>query len=191
VFHATRRASVAEALNNIRQVKFAMDGFASDHNGRYPHEHLHDQLGTSGSSSNALFRQLFLAGETGSETIFWVRDSSVTSRRPPDDKIEHRGTPDPDLILQPGDNHWAYAHGLGTNSHPHAPLLIDAAKLGTSHFDPKLWDHKALVLRVDSSARALRLRVSNHKIRAKNGDDLFDPQVAHWGGTPPDIRQPE
>jgi hypothetical protein len=55
VFHATRRASVAEALNNIRQVKFAMDGFASDHNGRYPHEHLHDQLGTSGSSSNALF----------------------------------------------------------------------------------------------------------------------------------------
>ena len=67
-----------------------MDGFASDHNGRYPHEHLHDQLGTSGSSSNALFRQLCLAGETGGETIFRVRDSSVTSRRPPDDKIEHR-----------------------------------------------------------------------------------------------------
>lgn len=178
---------MAEALNNVRQVKFALDGFASDHNGRFPDDAFHDQFGTSGASSNALFRQLFVAEETASEMIFWVKTSPVASSAPPDNDAE-RGL---DHILQRGENHWAYAHGLTAHSRPETPLVFDPHHPDTGGFDPDPWDLMAVILRVDGSARAMRMRISDNRVLDEAGNDLFSPEAPHWNGSLPDLRQPE
>ena len=38
IFKALKRAALAEALNNVRQVKFALDGFATDFDGQFPND---------------------------------------------------------------------------------------------------------------------------------------------------------
>ena len=38
IFKALKRAALADALNNVRQVKFALDGFATDFDGQFPNE---------------------------------------------------------------------------------------------------------------------------------------------------------
>lgn len=186
MFKKIERSSLAEALNNVRQVKFALDGFAADHNGRFPDEDFHETYGTSGSSSNALFRQLFVAGETESEVIFWVKDSPVASANSPDNNFASLAE-----TLQAGENHWAYAHGLNYNSTPETPLILDPYKPGTDGFDPDLWSRKAIVLCVDGSAKTHHMRVSDDKVNNENDVDLFSPKAAVWYGSPPDLRQPE
>ncbi|MFP6879704.1 MAG: prepilin-type N-terminal cleavage/methylation domain-containing protein, partial [Roseibacillus sp.] len=111
IFKALKRAALAEALNNARQVKFALDGFATDFDGQFPNDDTGEQVvegGTGQASSNDYFRQLFMSGETQSETIFWVKNSPVASKSSPDDKVAEGGKPQQQLILQAGDCHWAY-----------------------------------------------------------------------------------
>ena len=111
IFKALKRAALAEARNNVRQVKFELDGFATDLDGQFPNDDTGPQVvegGTGQGSSNDYFRQLFLAGTTDSEFIFWVKKSPIAKKSPPDDKISQTGRPEAALILQAGDCHWAY-----------------------------------------------------------------------------------
>lgn len=175
---------MAEAVNNARQVKLALDAFASDHNGLYPNEQFHEKYGTSGSSSNALLRQLFAAEVTHSEAIFWVKDSSVANKEPPRGRV-------PSTPLAPGANHWAYAHGLSSDSTAETPVLVDPWKTGTRQFHQKSWKNKAIVVQVDGTAKAMKLRLSDHTVLDAEHKDLFDRGSAIWRDKPPDIRQPE
>ena len=173
-----------EAVNNARQVKLALDAFAADHNGLYPNEKLHEKYGTSGSSSNALLRQLFAAEVTESEKIFWVVDSSVAGKKPPKGRV-------PSTPLALGVNHWAYAHGLSQNSEGSAPVIFDPWETGTRRFHHKTWDKKAIVAQVDGSVRAMKLRLSDRTVLDSKDQDLFGASSDVWQDNPPDIRQPE
>jgi hypothetical protein len=130
-------------------------------------------------------------GDTQSGLIFWVKESHVASPHAPDDVVYRGGKPELSLILRPGDAHWAYAHGLKNDDPPATPLLFDPYRPGTDEFDSKLWEGKAVLLRIDGSARADRLDPKDHKLRDSDGLDLFDPAARHWDLHPPDLRQPE
>jgi hypothetical protein len=157
---ALDRSRLANALGHARQVKFALDGFAADHYGQFPNQDTGVALGLERfgfDSSNDYFRQLFVSGATESEAIFWCKNSSVAGKRPPDDVIRTDGQLDPDLILQPGDVHWAYWPEARNTSEVGAPLLADPFLPGTTRWDPARETGKAMVMRIDGSAKALRL----------------------------------
>ncbi len=184
IYKPLTRTSLAEAVSNARQAKLALDAFASDHNGLYPNEEFHERYGSSGTSSNDLLRQLFASNVTESQEIFWVKDSPVADKSPPKGRV-------PSMPLQPGVNHWAYAHGLNSGSESTAPILFDPWMPGTQKFDPDPWDNRAIIVTVDGSAKPRRIRMSDDKVLDDKHNDLFDPASPAWQDGPPDIRQPE
>ena len=181
-FKAIERAAMAEAISNARQVKLALDAFAMDFDGQFPSESLHQKLGTRGSSSNALFRQLFVAESTEAEVIFWVKNSSVANEDAPDDQKP---------ILRNGEVHWAYLHGLKNDGPEEAPIIVDPWKPQTHHFDPKLWENKAIVVRVDGSAKPIRLQPSSSLLLDQENKNLLSAESSVWNDAAPDLRQPE
>ncbi len=183
IFKALKRAALAEALNNVRQVKFALDDFALDFDGQYPNEDTAEAVSENlggGQTSNAFFRQLFMAGSTQSESIFWVKNSPVASKSAPDDKTTEGGKPQENLVLEPGDCHWAYVTEQTNTSNVSRPLLLDGYKRGTTDFDSELWDRKVVVLRIDSSAKPMRMRLSDDKVLDGDKKDIMTSEAAAW-----------
>lgn len=186
IFKALRRAALAEALNNVKQVKYALDGFATDFDGQYPNDDTGELLvegGTGSSFSNDYFRQLFLTKETSSEEIFWVKNSPVASKSPPDNKVGEGGKPRKEFILEAGDCHWAYMTEQTNTSKVSRPLVMDGFPQGSQTFDPDLWDLKAVVLRVDGSAKPMRMRIDDNKVLDGSKKDILSPEAEAWDGS--------
>ncbi len=185
IFKALKRAALADALNNVRQVKFALDGFATDFDGQFPNEDTGEQLqsgGTGTQFSNDFFRQLFLSGETQSEKIFWVKNSPV-AKGAPDNKIMEGGKLTPAEILEPGDVHWAYMSEQTNTSNVARPILLDPYKESSNEFDAELWDRKAVILTIDGSAKATRMRLTDNKVVDGSGNDIISSQADAWQGS--------
>jgi hypothetical protein len=175
-----------EALNNIRQINLALIDFDNDY-GAFPDAStipaVRAATGTTlslgSSTSNELFRQLIAAGNK-SEKIFWAK--SAGTPRKPNDVLGGDA-------LKKGECAFAYVSGLSTSSDPDAPVLMVPVVPGTWKFDPKPFKGKAVVLRIDGSAKAETID--------KNGDviiggmNLFDPRQPYWHGKTPDIKWPE
>lgn len=195
-FGASKRAQLARHLNNIKQVKFACDGFAIDFDGQYPNADTGQRVAAGGLGdkfSNNYFRQLLLTLVTQSEEIFWVKGASVCNEEEPDNVILKDGKPDRSMILKPGDCGWAYVTEQTNTSDVARPLLLDAYKAGTKEFDRKLWDDKVIVCRIDGSVKPMPLD-ENGKV-LEMGQDLLTGTSKPWkdsGEEPADLlRQPE
>jgi hypothetical protein len=146
---------LVEALRNLRQVKFALDGFATDFDGQFPNAATGNHLvegGVGTASSNDYFRQLFMTEETESETIFWVKNSPVC-RSAPDDKIEEGGKLQSALILEAGGLPLGLFAEARNTSPGNTPLLADPFAPGTTDWEA---DQGVIVLQIDGSAKALR-----------------------------------
>lgn len=180
----TRTHSLAKALSNARQVKFALDGFAVDFDGHFPSAATGLRVvdgGTGTSFSNDYLRQLVLAGETESEEIFWMRPSPVTNKRVPDDRIRgDDGELDPKLILEAGDCHWAYVTGQTNTSPVNRPLLMDPFEIGKPSWDEDLWDRKVVIVRVDGSVRAMRMRAADGNVLDDSNHAILSWQSDAW-----------
>ena len=195
IFKALKRAALAEGINNARQVKLALDNFATDFDGQFPNDDTGKGVlegGTGSTYSNDYFRQLFLAGATESEFIFWVKNSGVASKGAPDDKIKQKGRMQPELILEQGDAHWAYITdqtNLGTGSRP---LILDGYQAGTSEWDPDTWDNKVIVVRIDGAFKPMRMRITDNKVLDGSGKDILSAQADAWDGEDPTdlLKQP-
>ncbi|NNC88223.1 MAG: prepilin-type N-terminal cleavage/methylation domain-containing protein [Akkermansiaceae bacterium] len=189
IFKALKRAAMAEAINNVKQVKLALDSFAMDFDGQYPNKDTSKRLTGSEeeiTDANTAYRQLFFSGDTQSEKIFWVKGSSIATSSPDDKITDGSGTISENEILKPGDCHWAYVSEQSNVSNPSRPLVLDSFKSGEDNFDPTLWDNKAVVLRIDSSARAERLGVTGeakNKVLDSAGENIFSTQSAAWVGS--------
>jgi len=198
---ATRRLKVAEAMGCLSSLKCALDGFATDFNGEYPSAEtaaLVTGRAARLESSNDYLRQLFLAGETQSESIFWVKHSRVTSGRP-DDSITTCGRIDASEILQPGDCHWAYVSGQFNTSHRDRPILLDPFVPGTTAFDQELWDGKVLAITIGGSpgktSMVCPVTASGRELLDDAGRDLLSPNSEPWRDSGLDplklLKQPE
>jgi hypothetical protein len=187
IVRSPRGADRVEAINNIKQVNLALLDFDSDF-GALPDASTipavtaktSTTLALGSSSSNELFRQLIAAGTATSEKIFWAK-SAGTPRKPND--ILGADT------LKKGECAFTYLAGLSTSSDPAAPLLMAPVIPGTWKFDPKPFDGKAVVLRVDGSAKAEP--IDKHGDVMIGGMNIFDPRQPYWRGKTPDIKWPE
>ena len=152
----SQRAQRSRNLDQLRQIKFALDGFASDFDGQFPNRDTGTALDLAElgfDSSNDYLRQLFISGQVESELLFWKSESPVCSAEHPDNLISRDGQLAPDLILQPGDCHWAYSAEARNTSPVNTPLLADPFAPGTTALEA---GRRVIVLRIDGSAGALR-----------------------------------
>ena len=195
IFKSLKRASLAQAINNAKQVKLSLDAFAIDFDGQYPNDDTADYViegGTGETYSNDYFRQMFLAGVTESEKIFWVKNSAVASKTAPDDKVRGAGRVQADEVLQKGDVHWAYITDQTNLDTGSRPLILDGYKRGTSEWDPNTWDQKVIVLAIDGSCRTMGMRASDGKVLDGSRKDILSAQADAWDGEDPTdlLKQP-
>ena len=195
IFKALKRAAIAEAINNAKQVKLALDVFALDFDGQFPNEDTGERLakgGTGTTYSNDFFRQMFLEGHIESEKIFWAKNSAVANKGEPDDKVKEGGRVQADEVLQKGDVHWAYITDQTNLDTGSRPLILDGYKRGTSEWDPNMWDQKVIVLRIDGACKLMRIRPSDGKVVDGSRKDILSAEADAWDGDSPSdfLKQP-
>jgi hypothetical protein len=175
-----------QATNNLRQIGFALFEFENEY-GTFPSDktaalvkmkHPSD-IDLTGTSSNALFRQLFAAELTHSETMFFAK---IPGAKRPDDDIP------PGNMLEKGEVSFGYVTGLSTEGNPARPILFAPIIPGTRKFDPKPFDGKAVILRIDHSAVSLNINKDGYAVYGSK--TLFDTgEDTVWGDNEtPDIR---
>lgn len=182
-----RHSDQTEATSNARQIGLALFEFETEY-GAFPNDSsvalVEKEFGTSidlsGTSSNAIFRQLFAAEMTQSEQMFYAKTKD--SRKPD-------GVITPGNILEPGECGFSYISGLSSKDVPATPIVLTPLIPGTTKFDPKPLRGKAVVLFIDNSARSYDIDKDGHIY--DKGIDLLSPKHPVWKGKAPDIRYPE
>jgi hypothetical protein len=177
-------------VNDARQIALALLEFDTEF-GAYPnaataaevtkHYPSHG-LDLSGCSSNALFRQFFAIQITQSESMF--RADILGSVRP-DGKIAPPGE-----ALKKGEVGFSYISVLSSKDDPLTPIVLTPLIPGTTKFDPKPFNGKAVILHIDNSVRTYDIAKDGHIYDAK-GINLLSPKHPVWKGKAPDIRYPE
>ncbi len=174
-------------ISNAKQIGLALFKFESKY-GAYPSdttaslvtkEYPTHGYNLSGKSSNALLRQLIASKIVEEEKIFYARMKGFVM---PDGDISPR------QALKKGEVGFAYISGLTTKDNPSLPLLLAPIIPGTTKFDPKPFNGRAIILRIDQSVSLLRIR-NGHAIMGT--EDLLSPKHPIWNGKVPDIRYPE
>ncbi len=181
-----RNADRPEAINNMKQVGLALFEFDAEY-GCFPDNATipdvksatSTTLALGSTTSNQLFRQLIATG-LKSEKVFWAR--TATTPRKGNDVLGA------DTLVK-GECAFTYIAGLTSSDDPQTPLLMCPVVPGTRKFDRKPFDGKAIVLFLDSSAKALPIDRNGDVIL--NGMNLFDPRQPYWKGKAPDIKWPE
>ena len=181
-----------EAINNIKQLHLALIDVEADY-GCCPdtssiadvRAETHTTLALGASTSNDYFRQLIAAETAKSETIFWAK-TPATPRKPNNDM---RGAD----ALKKGECAFAYVAGLTASSNSATPIVMTPMIPGTFCFDSttKAFGNKAVVLRIDGSAKAETIRTDTSEVAVSGGKTLFDPSLPCWHGKRPDLKWPE
>jgi len=185
---STHRHPITQALSNARQIGLALFDFDSDYS-RLPDASTtpmvqaatHTSLDLSDSTSNGLFRQLIAAGIVSSEEIFYAQCHDSVK---PDN---HLGTG----AIARGECGFSYIL-CGSNSvtgSSNRPVVVSPLIPGTLRFDPKPFDGRAVVLRMDNSA--ISWPIDNDGSVWIDGKDLFDPTQPYWGGSKPVVKWPD
>ena len=188
VIHKQRKmADMTKAIGNAKQIHLALHNFDADF-GRFPdattiprvREATKTTLALGTTTSNDHFRQM-IATVSKMESIFWAK-TPATPRKP----NEILGAD----ALGKGECSYSYVAGLSSTSNSATPIIMTPMIPGTNQFDPAAFEGKAVVLRIDGSAKAEVIRTDDHKA-AVPGGTLFDPSSPIWNGKPPDLKWPE
>jgi len=175
------------ALSSIKCMNLALIAFDNDY-GRFPDATTiadvkaatHTTIPLGDRSSNELFRQL-IAVRNHSEMIFWA--PSQGARKKPNNVLGAD-------TLAKGECSFAYVAGLSTKHDPSAPVVMGKVITGTTQFDPAPYGEKAVMLRIDGSARPETIRTDTNEV-ILGGKNLFDPSQPYWHGKAPDLKHPE
>ena len=188
VLRSAKNPDQTEAIFNARQIGLALFEFETEY-GQFPSpatiplvdaKRSNHNFDLSGTSSNALFRQLFAQGITQSEQIFYAK----ISKWPYGDGLISAGE-----ALKTGENAFSYISDLTSKDDPATPIVLTPLIPGTTKFDPKPFKGKAIVLHIDNSVRTYDIHKDGHIY--DNGIDLLSPRHPVWKGKAPDIRYPE
>jgi hypothetical protein len=189
VISSPKKSKSAEAISNSKQIGLALYEFESDY-GAYPNketsvevtESFPDQTyNLSGNSSNALFLQLFTAEIVRSEEIFYA---GIKDSKEPDGIIT------PGEALKKGEVGFSYIYGLTSKDDPLTPLILTPLIPGTTKFDPKSLEGKAIIHHINYSTVTYEIH-KDGRVYDKDGLDILSPKHPVWKGKAPDIRYPE
>lgn len=177
----------SEAASNLRQIGIALFEFQQEY-GTMPdfdtiakvRKSTASPLPMGKKSSNDFFRQLFATGICESEQLFHARIPGVHK---PDGQISETKT------LEKGECGFTYFLGAIKDGNPSRPVAVVSMIPGTDRFDPKPFDGKAVVLRVDNSV--MSLVIDKHGYAIFEGKNLMDPSQVIWEGKPPAIAWPD
>ena len=131
-------------------------------------------------TSNDFFRQLFAAGMTESEAMFYAR---IPGSRKPDGVITGA------KALEKGECGFTYFLGAIKDGNPMRPIAVTSMIPGTDRFDPKPFKGNAYVARADNSVTSFPIDKQGHVIF--EGRNLMDPAHPVWDGRPPAIAWPD
>lgn len=135
-------------------------------------------LGTK--TSNDYFRQLIASGIAQNEQFFYADIAKV---RKPDGLI------DPSHAIGKGECGYSYLSGLSSQGNPSRPIVVTPLIPGTNRFDPKPFEGKAVILKLDNSVSSLPINKDGHVIL--NGRNMMDPHHPIWQGHAPVIAWPD
>ena len=181
------RGDQTEAISNARQIRLALFEFQEEY-GKFPDDTtiipVQSKTGSllpmGTKTSNDFFRQLFAADMTQSEAMFY---SKIDGTRKPDRII------DSSHLLAKGECGFTYFLGAKNSDNPRRPLLVTPMIPGTDRFDPKRFNGKAVILRLDQSVTSLRIDKDGHIL--VDGRNMMDPLHPIWDGHPPWIAWPD
>jgi hypothetical protein len=177
-----KKPDQTEAVSNARQIGLALFEFDSKY-GKYPDastisavskdaatDSNLSKLSLGTKSSNDYFRQLLAGGFTQSELMFYAK---ILGAKKPDNNIKGAEA------LKKGECGFAYLPGLSSEGNPSRPLIVTPLIPGADRFDPKRFDGKAVILRMDNSVTSMNINSSGHVML--NGKNLLDPTNPDWG----------
>lgn len=191
ILRSAKAGERTEAISNAKQIGLALLEFDQEF-GSFPDEktrvllleNKETDLDLSGSSSNAMFRQLIAYG-LESEEIFFCENPALPTRRP-DNKIENG------KALEAGEVGFSYIAGLNSSCNPGQPVLCASMIPGSLRFDPEPLQGKAVALRVDNSVKAYSILPDSGRATFGEGKLLLDPENGTWPtGHVIDLRHPE
>lgn len=155
-----KRAALTTSISNARQIKLALDNFAVDFDGEY----VNDSNGTiiltgfSGADAASCFDVLIEAAalDRADESIFYTKElKNVNSGHTEGDAAN---------ALDANECGYSYVKGLANTSKGPSPLVTTQVSSATGAFYSDLWDHKAVIARVNGS-------VSPERISGSAGND--------------------
>lgn len=188
VIRQRKKADQTEAVSNARQIGLALIEFESEY-GSFPDDttatavaKATGKTAVTGSNSNDRFRQLFSAGMTQSEAMFYAKSAYTVK---PDGLI----TTDAD-ILKAGECGFGIlmkdqTAGLSSAGSPGRPICatpFDIAMNG--NFDLGYYDGKAVVLKMDNSVSSLTISTTSKKPQLNGQDLLANTPAAIWDVIP-------
>jgi prepilin-type N-terminal cleavage/methylation domain-containing protein len=195
-----KKADVAEAVNNAKQLGLALTMFEGDY-GSYPDDTTAKRVaGTEfaeadlkGTDSNVYFKQLFAAGTVDSEQPFFAKTSY--SKTKPDDVFNTKAE-----ALKAGECGFGYIMkdantAISMSGSRPIALTPCAAADATGKMELEPYDGKAVVLFVDNSARSLNIsRDTDQTAKFTSGKTLIEiGDDTVWGAditTAPVIQPP-
>ena len=141
-----------EAISNVKNIYSAMLGYMAQNDNIFPDEDALEDSETAGGGSAAsdYFQLLFDGGHVDDEKYFYHRQGEkmgLASEKPDNDKT-----------LSADENVWGYVEGLDPGDST-SPFIFDSSEDGVS-FLANTWKGKAIVLKVDGGAEALKISLS-------------------------------
>ncbi|MGJ8643156.1 MAG: type II secretion system protein [Luteolibacter sp.] len=195
VLKALGKADLTTATNNAKNIGLAMFSFQNDY-GRFPdsdtqedvEENFPDSTITANTTTaNGYFKQLFIAGFTDSEEIFYAK--TAESSKP--DGVYDTTTE----CLEAGENAFGYIlnqdKGLTTGGSSARYLAVTPLASATT-FDQDAFSGKAVGLRIDQSVQKLNINTAGEALLG-GGKKLLDTGTGTvWGSSvTPTIIEPE
>ena len=155
---ALQRAALTTSINNARQISLALNNYAIDFNGNY----VNDQNGpiafpgANTNTSEGCFTVLLNSGmlTTADEGLFYYNELANAGIA----AVEGNN----DGTLAANENGYSYVKGLFNTSNGPAPLVTTKLQTAggtglTGTFYSAIWNHKAVIARVNNSVSAERI----------------------------------
>lgn len=178
VFGQRKKAMMVKSIGNAKQIYLLMFEFDADY-GEFPSDKTagfdKDLNGYKGKFSNDYLGQLFAGGYIKSEEIFYAEGGSQKDKKP-DNEFETKAK-----TLEAGECGFTYVMGQSTSKHTGRPLLCTPMTGEGVKFDPKPYNGKAVVLRIDGAVKIYTIN-KDGKVILPNGKGLFENGVdTAWG----------
>ncbi len=184
-----RNAKLTEAVSNLRQVGLAMFEFQAEYDG-FPDASIIPKISKSPApgntwkfgtkSSNDYFRQLIASGIGQSEVMFYCK--AVGTVKPDNIMTDARS-------LEKGDCGYTYFLGARDGDRTSRPLVVAPMIPGTDRFDPRPFQGKAVILKMDNSVISVAIQKDGRVVL--DGRNLMDPHHPVWDGHAPVIAWPD